>query len=127
MIARHGVLALDEIEPDATFYGVPVAETENGDLIALTHDRRRATAALNRYSRERLLDNLLGCLALCRAGCEEPRHRVYGCRTLELSPQWAVFRAPNPAIGEDPLENRWFFELADDGAPGAIPMVVIWV
>ncbi|MGP4114674.1 hypothetical protein ACTWP5_27660 [Streptomyces sp. 4N509B] len=121
-------LTLDRIETEATYFGVRVSGTEEGDLRVIgTHDLRRVIASLNCYTRVLCRENLRTWLGLCPSSdCIDRWHRQARCCTTWEEPQlsWAVFRTPAPERGDDP-DFDWYYDLVDAGTPGAIPIVVI--
>ncbi|MDT0347537.1 hypothetical protein [Streptomyces litchfieldiae] len=123
------ILTLEQVEPEATYYGVRVAACEDGEpLLAIgTHDLRRVIAAWSRYLREFCGETLRDYLSLCVPDCTAPWCNRYDCRTLRSTidrPGWLVFRAPDPAKDQDP-EYAWYFEVADADTLGAIPVVSV--
>jgi hypothetical protein len=97
-------------------YGVPVCWVgEDGDMLAVTHDRRRALAAVHRLCRE-----TWGCPAVLR----ERYNRETDRTERDVDAVWVQFH-PGPNDELDVGEGGWWLRHCEPNAPQAVAVTLV--
>jgi hypothetical protein len=104
MASVTATVPLEKIDVPDEYYGVKVVEVgEDHDegIVAFTHDRRRAIAAINRYVREQYQSR---------------------AEMIDLTPLWWQVYPTCPRTNDAEV-SAWVGEKCGPDAPGAIPVL----